>query len=130
MASGDENDLLQIPATLSEGVAPSASKVDAAPEEAAQLGSGLPSSELRRRAETNEHGRAEKFKDHFEGIAIAALYGIAMVFTVLGLIWFWHLIVPVDWRWLAADDVSRLQNFVTGGIIATIAGGHIKKRLG
>jgi hypothetical protein len=81
-------------------------------------------------ADAAEHGRNESFRNHFERIAVCGLYGIALVFLVLGLIWFWHLIAPSGGRWLSPDDISRLQNFVTGGIIATIAGGHIKKRLG
>lgn len=127
-----DDDLRQIPELPAPDVATiqMPPENDPAPIEALQLSSGLTASELKRESEKNEHDRSENFKNHFERIAVIALYGIAGIFTVFGLIWFWHLTTPPVWHWLAADEVSRLQNFVTGGIIATVAGGHIKKRLG
>lgn len=93
------------------------------------FGSGVSAARMREQSAQNEHTRSEKFRDHFERIVLCALYGIAFIFLVLGGVWFWHLVAPEHLLWLSPDDVSRLQNFVTGGVIATIAGGHIKKRL-
>lgn len=131
MPPKSDDDLRQIPPLREDEVAVADQPGNlAAPNEAVQLGSGRSSAELRREAENNEHGRTEKFRNHFERIVVIGLYGLAGVFLIVSLIWFWHLVMPEQARWLTPDDISRLQNFVTGGVIATIAGGHVKRRLG
>jgi hypothetical protein len=98
--------------------------------EARQLSSGKSLEELANDSRNNEHARNERFRDHFERIAICGLWVICAMFLIVGLTWFWHLLTPQSWHWLGADEVAKLQNVVTGGIIASIAAGHIKKRLG
>lgn len=103
---------------------------DSGTQEAQLLSQGLPESEISRQAAASEHRRNEQFRDHFEKIAISGLYLAALVFLTVGLTWFYHLLMPESWHWLNADQVAKLQNLITGGILASIAGGHIKKRLG
>jgi hypothetical protein len=37
--------------------------------------------------------------------------------------------MPLTWYWLGPDAIGKLQNLITGGIVATLAGGHFKKRM-
>lgn len=78
----------------------------------------------------NEHYRNEKFRDHFEIVAICALWGVAFLFAAVAVIWFWHLLLPEKCHWLSSESVSKIQNIVTGGILTSLATGHFKKRLG
>lgn len=98
--------------------------------EATQLGGLKTRRQLGKEAQEAEHDRAEKFRNHFERISVVGLYLVAAAFFLMVVIWLLHLLAPPCWRWLSADELSTLQNFVTGGIIATIAAGHLKKRLG
>lgn len=78
----------------------------------------------------NEHYRNEIFRDHFEMVAICALWSVSFLFASVGAIWFWHLLLPEKWHWLSPEGVSKIQNIVTGGILTSLATGHFKKRLG
>jgi hypothetical protein len=103
---------------------------DSSLKEAKQLTRGLSSEDLAKEAASREHHRTEAFKDHFENIAIVGLWVIAILFLAVGFTWFWHLLTPASWHYLNTDQVSKLQNIVTGGILTTIAANHVKKRVG
>ncbi|MBB4272811.1 hypothetical protein [Rhizobium mongolense] len=133
MAEGEQEEFKQIPITPGvEASADEASlpRTDSGLREAELLGRNLSAEEIKRRSEHNEHERNEKFRNHFEAIAIVSLWGFFLLFTGLILAWFWHYIMPVQWHWLAQDQLSKVQTLATGGIVATIAAGHLKKRLG
>jgi hypothetical protein len=104
--------------------------IDSGTREAQQLGRGLSAEAIKAESEENEHRRAEKFKDHFELISIVSLYGVFVLVLIVGFTWLFHLLTPDKWHYLTADQVSKLQNIVTGGILTGIATGHIKKRMG
>lgn len=98
-------------------------------EEAKQLGSGLSSDEIQRQAEEAEAGRTERFRDHYENLAIVTLYIVWGALIIIGLAWLYHLIASPSWPRLPDEQVNQLQNIVTGGVLAGLAGGHLKKRL-
>lgn len=102
---------------------------DTAIQEAKLFELGLDEEAIKKRAAESEHNRNEKFRDHFEKIAVIFLYLLAVLFFVVGATWFWHLLMPLSWQWLSEAQVAKLQNIVTGGILASIATGHVKKRL-
>lgn len=97
--------------------------------EAALLGQGLSSAEIKARAEANEANRNEQFRNHFEKIAICSLWGFYILFAMLVLTWFWHILSPERAHWLTSEQITKVQALATGGILATIAAGHLKKRL-
>ena len=103
------------------------SQADGGLREAALFGSGK---HLKDWADENEHFRNEVFRDHFEKVAICALWLISGLFAAVAAIWFWHLLLPERWHWLSPEGVSKIQNIVTGGILTSLATGHFKKRLG
>jgi len=43
--------------------------------------------------------------------------------------WFWHILSPQCVHWLTGEQITKVQALATGGILATIAAGHLKKRL-
>lgn len=102
---------------------------DSGAEEAKFLNRGLSSDELRREAEKNDHKRNENFLNHFEFIAIGGLWIAAFSFLIVGVTWLYHLLTPECWHWLDADHLAKLQNIVTGGVLTSVAAGHLKKRL-
>lgn len=103
---------------------------DAGNQEAQLLTRGWTAAQIEKRALVNESHRNEKFRDHFERIAITSLWIAAFIMLSVVFTWFWHLLTPESWHWMKPDAVAKLQSFVTGGIIATIGLGHLKKRLG
>jgi hypothetical protein len=98
-------------------------------KEAKLLGSDLDEDQIRKKAANAEHNRSENFKNHFERIALAGLWAFAVIGLLLGFAWFWHLFMPFKWHWLSSDQVTQVQNFLTGGVVAAVATGHFKKRL-
>ena len=59
-----------------------------------------------------------------------AVYTVSIVFSVLFIVYFLHLILPTDWRWLAAEDLGQIRNLVISiavGVAANLAGGHFTK---
>lgn len=97
--------------------------------EAQQFATGLPLDQLKKKAEENEASRTEKFRDHFEGLAICTLYLVWLVLIAIGAAWVYHLLAPPHWPRLPDEQVRQLQSVVTGGVLAGIAGGHFKKRI-
>lgn len=98
-------------------------------KEALELSSGLPEREIKKRALEAEAKRTEKFRDHFEGLAVWSLYLIWGFLVLVGIVWAYHLIVPPCWPRLPEDQVRNLQAIITGGFLAGIAGGFLKRRL-
>jgi hypothetical protein len=112
-----------------KGVA-GAPATDSGTAEAKQLGRGLSVRDLKAEATESEHGRAERFKNHFEFIALAAMWGVSFVAAAFGFTWFWHVITPDKWHWLQPDQVEKIQNIFAGVILAGVLGDHFKRRLG
>lgn len=99
-------------------------------DELEQLSRNATPEELQREAQRNEHDRNQRFRGHFENIAICALWAAAVAITLVGGIWLWHMAAPIKWRWLSGEDVSHLQSIVTAGLLVGVIGNHFKKRLG
>ena len=101
-----------------------------ASKEAKQLNSGKSAEELEKEALANEADRNEKFRNHFERLAIASLYLIWVAIVLVGVTWIYHLLAPDCWPRLPDNQIDRIQAVLTGGVIAGIASGHMKRRLG
>lgn len=94
------------------------------------LNQGLSDTELREKAAINEHDRNETFRDEFEFVAIWGLRLFCGLVAALIVVWFWHIVMPAHSHWLTQEQFTKIQSLATGGIIASIAAGHVKKRLG
>lgn len=101
---------------------------DTGQQEAKILSLGLSQADIKKNADAKEHIRDQYFKDHFERLAVVALYTAFIGFLAVGGTWFWHLLTP--WSFLTPEQVATVQNIATGGILATVATGHVKKRVG
>lgn len=108
--------------------------------EAVQFASGKSQKELEDAAKQADHGRAQRFLDQFESLSIWAMQALFGIFAVLGGVWMLHLVLPerspvlpggiLLCRWLTADQVTVIQNILTGGLVAGIVTDHFKKRIG
>lgn len=133
MKTEDASPLIQIPeATEAEKERKSAenTSIESGQQEVIYLTSGRSAGELKKEAEQNEHDRNEKFRDEFETIAIYGLRLFCWLVAALIGVWFWHIVMPSDSHWLTQEQFTKIQSLATGGIIASIAAGHVKKRLG
>lgn len=102
---------------------------DQATAEAKQLSQGKSEEQLRDDAKAAEAERTEKFRDHFERLAIISLYVVWIAIAIIGVLWVYHTVAPPNWWRLPDDQVRNLQAIVTGGVIAGTASGHLKRRL-
>ncbi|MGN6124803.1 MAG: hypothetical protein ACTHOJ_17805 [Sphingomonas oligoaromativorans] len=103
--------------------------LDAAQQEAADFSSGKSRDELAEEAFRGEHRRNEKFRNHFEVMAICALWITAFAVTGIGSVWLLHMVLPAKYRWLSSEDLSHIQSIVTAGLLVGVIGNHFKKRL-
>lgn len=109
-----------------------------ATKELAYLSSGSPARDLKREAIEKEHDRNQKFRDCFEDIALLALKGLSITLALVGAVWVWHMIMPSQinffWggvlhtRWLTEAQLSKVQGFLTGGVLIGSLGKHIERR--
>jgi hypothetical protein len=109
---------------------PPTGTADTGTKEAELLTQNLDPKEIAKRTAENEHNRTERFRDHFERVSIIGLWVVAALMAFSVAFWFWHVLFPVSWHWLNAEQVSKLQTLVAGGVIASTATGHLKRRLG
>jgi len=100
---------------------------DQGQQEALSLSRGLAVRDLRREADESDHDRNERFKQHFDHVGIAALYVTALALLLAGGFWFWHIVTP--WHFLAPEQLSVLQNMLTGGVLVSVGTNYMKKRL-
>jgi hypothetical protein len=106
------------------------SSIEKAWAEAEQLSRNATPEQLERDAAEREHNRNQRFRHHFELIAIVALWIAAIAITSVGGVWLWHMAAPVGLRWLKDEDVSHLQSIMTAGLLVGVIGNHFKKRMG
>lgn len=99
-------------------------------KEAASLARNRSPEELASEAAEAEHGRNQTFRDHFERVALLAMYAAALAILGVSMVWIWHMVAPPCWRWLAQEDISHLQSIATTGLLVGIFTNHFKKRLG
>lgn len=103
--------------------------VERAWAEAELLSRNATPEELQSDADRREHDRNQRFRHHFELIAICALWAAATAVTGVGAVWLWHMGAPLSWRWLSGEDVSHLQSIMTAGLLVGVVGNHFKKRM-
>lgn len=103
--------------------------VDTGTKEAALLTRGKTEKELKKEAALKEHDRSQKFKDHFERIAIGLLWIAAASLLVIFMSWLWHMVTPSCLHYLDSEQLAKLQYLFTGGIVVGVVSGHLKKRL-
>ena len=105
-------------------------RVAVAIKEAAQLFTGKSAEELAKEAAENEHGRTERFRDQFESMAICALWVAFSILIFMVITWAAHILLPGVFHWLSDEQLAKVQNLVTGGVVASLAAGHLRKRIG
>lgn len=123
----------QIPATLPDIPEPTPGQPDDGAAEAQQLSRGLSPSDIRKEAAAeSDHKRTERFRNHFETVMIVSLWILAASMAVLGAVWIWHLITPEHsyWHWLDESQIEKLQDILTGGLVAGLVADHLRRRLG
>jgi hypothetical protein len=114
---------------------PDAEPAPGAPDEGAlearQLSRGLPVRDLKKEAEEAEHRRNERFRDHFENVAICALWALFASMGVIGAIWICHLVTAqhTPLHWLNDEQMQKLQDILTGGLVAGLVADHFKRRM-
>jgi hypothetical protein len=102
---------------------------DGGAAEAKQLSRGLSVRDLKKESEEAEHDRNQRFKGHFEWIALGAMWGISIAIALIGVTWLWHMLTPYPCHWLKDDQLERIQNIFAGVVLAGLLADHFRKRL-
>jgi hypothetical protein len=134
----------EIPAPPPDAAGPApGSPKDSAEEEVAQLSRGMSGRDLENEQKEHDHDRGERFRDNFERLAIWSMYVMFGILSLFGIVWVWHMIAPDKctvfiqigsakiWlcRWLTCDQVTIVQDIVTGGLIAGLLAEHFRHRM-
>jgi len=98
-------------------------------EESKQFGSGKTEEQLKKETRENEHNRTERFRGHFNSITIMALWAMAIGVLAFALTWSLHVILPENFHWLTTEQVARIQNVFTGGVLAGLIADQFRKRV-
>ena len=89
--------------------------------------------EARIRAEKHriekDHERDERFRDAANTSLIWAFRGVVAAISVMGIIWFFHLVSPVWMQWLTEVQIGKLQHLLTGGVVTSILVKYFENRL-
>jgi hypothetical protein len=115
---------------------------DPALKEAVQFSTKKSAQQLADEARQRDHYRGEKFRDNFEILAICSMYLIFATMCIFGIVWILHMLLPDHCdsakcliygikfcRWLSSDQITILQDIVTGGLIGGILADHFKRRM-
>lgn len=130
MSGKDEPADKKIPRPPKEAAGPApVGEKDDATLEAQQLNRGLTARDLAKEAQEADHDRSEKFKDHFETMALVTVWGLFAVFIVFGAVWAIHMVWPCI-GWLTKPELDAIQSLLTGGIIAGLVADHVRRRMG
>ncbi len=97
--------------------------------ESLQFGSGKTEDQLRKESRENEHNRTETFRGHFNSITIIAMWVMAIGVLAFGLTWAFHVLLPIERHWLLPDQVAKIQNIFTGGVLAGLIADQFRKRM-
>lgn len=103
---------------------PSADLDDEAAAEARAVARGT----LREEAERAQHSRRERTRDH---IGYATVIGVWVAFVVVvsgAIIWAWHLLAPIKWRYLQPDQITAIQALLSNVIVGAVLGFLIRNR--
>lgn len=97
---------------------------------------GEPVDVLEREANEKEAKRQQTFLAHFESVNICAMWAVAVAMAVLGVTWLAHMVLPAKCegyihvcRWLEPDEITVIQDILTGGLIAGLVADHFRRRL-
>lgn len=96
---------------------------DKAEQEAASIGNGS----LEEDAAKKEHGRDQRFKEHFSCAALIIMWLSLTIVSLMAFIWAYHFLTP--WHFLDHTQVDKIQSMLFSGIIASVAQTYIKKRI-
>ena len=83
--------------------------------------------DLARETEERDHDRKQQVRDlaHF---AIKAGIIVVSVLLVVGLFsWGWHLLMPNGWHWLEKDQLIKIQETMSGALIAVLVSDYARK---
>lgn len=100
-----------------------------ATREVEQLSGEKSQEEIRREALAAEAKRSERFREHFERLATLSLYLTWTAITAVACVWLCHLLTPEAYHWLSESQVEQIQAVLTGGVVAGVAVGHLRKKL-
>lgn len=75
----------------------------------------------------NDHDRMEKLRGHVH-LAEKALLWVAVVLLASGmLVWAFHVLMPVSWGWLNADQMLTVQHLLTTVAVSGLVGGLARR---
>ncbi|CAI9119544.1 hypothetical protein [Brytella acorum] len=97
--------------------------------ETGALSTGKSAAQLKKEARASRHNRNEKLRATFDKLLICGIWFSAGTFTTTTTVWVLNLILPDSWRWLTTEEMSKLQWFVTAGIVASTALPRLKRAL-
>lgn len=85
--------------------------------------------EARRIANGRDLHRSEQFKDLLNGIAMLMLGVAALGIALSFIFWFYHLLTPATWDFLADTQLRKIETVVFSGMLVGVAQTYIRRHL-
>lgn len=75
----------------------------------------------------NDSKRGEQYRKHIYWIVSKGLYVGGFIIVCLILIWAFHIMSPLCWRWLDPSEIHTIERIIFSGVILSLASGYFKK---
>lgn len=81
------------------------------------------------RAKRDQINRASGMQRHVHNITVVGVYAIGITIITGVVVWLFHFIAPVNWRYLSDGQIDSLQKILFSGFVGGILGGSSSKLL-
>lgn len=100
-----------------------------AADELKYLSSGTASAELKAAADAQDHKRSQRLLDTLSTVLNLSVVGLFFFGALFVCAWAFNIVLPEDMRWLSADSIDRIQNMLTGSVLASAVAGYLQRQL-
>lgn len=94
---------------------------------AAKEAESFANEDLDKTAKINDHNRKERFKNHLGTAALIIFWIIVVSFSIMALIWVYHLISPEKMHFLTPLQIDKLQTILFSAAVIKIGQNLVSK---
>lgn len=76
-----------------------------------------------------EYLRAETLKHLLHKFVIGGVMIVGALLLVGVLIWGWHVLTPMHWRWLSVAEIVEIQKIMSSALLALVISDYSRKYL-
>jgi hypothetical protein len=70
--------------------------------------------------------RSERFRNAVSYVLVIGVWLVGSAVFGAFVVWIWHVLMPTPWRWLAPDEITKLEIIFFSGSISALATAGMK----